>query len=168
MRLPNLGMRALFDLSKIAFNPGQAHSLRVNAADAGSAEAAYDTGEAYLMGRGVKSSFSEAAKWWRRAANQNYVPAYVRLGNAYRHGSGVERDWEQARFWFAKAAENGDGKAKEIAADLAAVGPYLEDAKPEDPEGKYALALAYERGNVLKTNFPEAERLLRESVARPG
>lgn len=152
---------AFIYLAKITLIPGQKRTFLETAANNGSGEAAFELGEAHKFGASVEQSDREAGRWWLTAGRRDYVPAYTKLGQAYMAGTGVKRDLEQARVWFAKAAENGDEEAAEIAADLKAVLSHIDAATPE---AKYALALAYERGNVLPVNFPEAERLLRESA----
>ena len=57
----------------------------------------------YDMGAGVEQNYGEAAKWYRKAAEQ---------GNAHAHGNGVSRDYVQAYKWFSLAAIQGDDIAK--------------------------------------------------------
>jgi hypothetical protein len=59
------------------------------------------------MGHGVGREFSQAFKWYTKAANQGYAPAQNNLGAMYRDGVGVNQDNAQAKNWFDKACENG-------------------------------------------------------------
>lgn len=59
----------------------------------------------YRNGRGVPQDLSEAVKWLRRAAVNEYPPALNNLGLAYQRGEGVRRDLIQAYFWFQRAAD---------------------------------------------------------------
>lgn len=152
---------SLIYLGQITLIPQQKQTFLETAANSGSAEAAFELGQAYSRGAGVEPSDTEALKWWLKAGRQDYIPAYKQLGKAYQSGNGVERDLEQAKDWFTKAANNGDEEAAEIAADLKVVLSHIDGTTPE---AKYAMALAYERGDVLPVNFPKAERLLQESA----
>ena len=43
-------------------------------------------------GKGVKKNAAEAAKWWRKAADQGHAQAQFELGCLYYVGEGVEQD----------------------------------------------------------------------------
>ena len=59
--------------------------------------------------------------WYLKAAEQGQVDAQFNLGLCYRDGDGTEIDWSQAHAWFESAADQGDKKAKENTAALAAL-----------------------------------------------
>jgi TPR repeat protein len=76
----------------------------------GNAEAQNDLGTAYLFGRGVPKDYEEAVKWYRKAAEQEFVIAQFHLGLMYSNGNGVPEgyeDYEEAAKWYRKAAEQG-------------------------------------------------------------
>jgi len=50
----------------------------------------------YQFGEGVPKDFSEAARWYRKAADQGDAKAQVDLGYLYNHGSGVPEDLGEA------------------------------------------------------------------------
>ena len=52
--------------------------------------------------------------WFRKAAEQNYLPGEMRLAALYRDGAGraVARDPAQAAAWYRKAADQGDTSAQ--------------------------------------------------------
>jgi len=54
------------------------------------------------FGAGVPQNYSEAADWYRRAAEQGHVDAQVSLGQLYQTGRGVPLDVEQLRLGFAR------------------------------------------------------------------
>jgi TPR repeat protein len=60
----------------------------------------------YEFGRGVPQSFTEAAAWYRKAADQDYAIAQNNLGYLYRDGHGVPQSESEAAAWFEKAARN--------------------------------------------------------------
>ena len=54
---------------------------------------------------------SEAIKWYRRAAEQDILPAMNNLGVIYATGQGVKRNETEAIKWYRKAAQKGDQTA---------------------------------------------------------
>ena len=66
----------------------------------------------YFFGRGGMQSFSEAAKWYRLAAEQGLAQAQRELGWLYDTGRGVSKSLNEAMSWYRKAAEQGDAGAK--------------------------------------------------------
>ena len=75
------------------------------------ADAQYNFGICSLFGRGVEQSYAEAAKWFRKAAEQGHAEAQYNLGYCYYNGYGVERSYEEAAECYRKAAEQGYEKA---------------------------------------------------------
>ena len=51
-----------------------------NLAGKGDADAAFNLGQAYRLGRGVPADSSQAKKWFEAAANKGHVDAQVSLG----------------------------------------------------------------------------------------
>jgi TPR repeat protein len=86
---------------------GEAVTLYRKAARAGSAEAAYELGEAYRDGDGVAPDLEQAADWFNQAAQQGSPRGQYLLGRAAAEGRGVEQDYERAARWFARAAAQG-------------------------------------------------------------
>ena len=66
----------------------------------------------YEIGTGTPSDYSEAARWFHKAAEQGSVVSQFRLGTYYNKGSGVKKDPESAVSWFRKAAMNGNASAQ--------------------------------------------------------
>ena len=71
----------------------------------------YNLGNHYLAGRGVPQDYGEAIKWYRRAAEQDILPAMNNLGVIYATGQGVKRNETEAIKWYRKAAQKGDQTA---------------------------------------------------------
>lgn len=63
-------------------------------------------------GKGVTQDYTEAAKWYRKAADQGFAQAQFNLGLMYANGKGVTRDDTEAAMWYAKAADQGLADAK--------------------------------------------------------
>jgi TPR repeat protein len=67
----------------------------------------------YQLGEGVTQDYSQAAKWYRKSAEQNNSNAQYKLGFLYNMGfMGVPRDPSEAAKWYLKAAEQGQEVAQ--------------------------------------------------------
>ncbi len=73
-------------------------------AESGDAESQFQLGRRYDKGEGVSQNLAEAAKWYRKAAEQNYGLAQFNLGLCYATGEGVTLDYVEAVKWFRMAA----------------------------------------------------------------
>ena len=76
-------------------------------------------GICYEEGHGVEQDKAEAAKWYRKAAEQcqkatgqEHVEVQLFLGDRYYRGLGVEQDKAEAVKWYRKAAERGNPEAR--------------------------------------------------------
>ena len=86
-------------------------ALFEEAAALGHAEAAYQVGECYQMGRGgLAEDYAEAGRWYRRAANGSSAMGQGRLALFYRYGLGGLPKVAAARL-YSLAADQGDGAA---------------------------------------------------------
>ena len=80
--------------------PAELHWM-LDRAEQGDAEIQTWLGRLYERGLdGAPQLYAEAAKWYRRAADQDYPPAQVRLGWLYEYGNGVPQDYVQSYIWF--------------------------------------------------------------------
>ena len=77
------------------------------AAEAGDAEAQYNLGMRYIIGRDVAPDDRQAVMWLQKAAEQGNVAAQYNIGNMYEQGKGVIPDIAKALMWYRKAAEQG-------------------------------------------------------------
>ena len=107
----------------------------LKAEEKGSFYAAYNLGQLYYYGNGVKEDKPEAVKWYRKAAERGYVDAQQKLGYCYDTGNGVtENDYEAVK-WYRKAVEQGDQYAQ------------------------YNLGLCYQYGTGVSKDITEAIKL---------
>ena len=81
-------------------------------ADCVDAEVQFRLGLKCASGKGGALDYTQAAKWYRRAAEQNHFLAQFNLGMMYAQGQGVARDIVQSRLWLDKAAQQGDAGAQ--------------------------------------------------------
>ena len=99
-------------------NPKQLREL----ADQGDPAAENALGLLYAQGdekHAVRRDETEAARWFTKAAEHNYVPAQSKLGALYWGGRGVLASLNQAYFWTVLARAGGDKGSKELANILA-------------------------------------------------
>jgi S1-C subfamily serine protease len=66
----------------------------------------------YDMGDGVREDDAEAARWYRRAAEQGLAVAQFDLGVMYSLGEGMRRNDTEAVRWYRLAAEQDDAAAQ--------------------------------------------------------
>ncbi len=81
-------------------------------AERGNVLAQYKLGLMYNNGEGVRQNFGKAAKWFNRAAIQDYAPAQTRLAIKYEKGQGVTRNYREAVNWYRHGAEQGNAIAQ--------------------------------------------------------
>jgi Sel1 repeat len=60
----------------------------------------------------VPQDYSEAIRWYRKAADQGDATAQYVIGYMYDHGKGAPRDHAEAMRWYRKAGKQGDVKAR--------------------------------------------------------
>ena len=105
------------------------------------AEEAFNIGYDYYFGKnGKQKDYSEAVKWYRKAAEQGYMDAQYNLGVCYEKGQGVPQDYFEAVKWYRKAAEQGDMDAQ------------------------YNLGYCYEEGQGVPKDYFEAVKWYRKAA----
>jgi len=81
-------------------------------ADKGDPVAQFVLGARYAQGDEVEQDYSEAVRWFEKAANQGHVVAQATLGAYYWAGRGVPEDLTRAYFWSVLASAGGDEASK--------------------------------------------------------
>jgi S1-C subfamily serine protease len=61
------------------------------------------------MGQGVRQDLAQSAVWYRRAAEQGYGLAQLKMGFLYYNGEGVPTDYVSSYMWFNLATANSSG-----------------------------------------------------------
>lgn len=72
------------------------------------AEEMLEKGMGYYIGK----DYTDAAKWFKKAAEQGYAGAQYNLGIMYAKGEGVSQSEAEAVKWFERAAEQGVAEAQ--------------------------------------------------------
>ena len=96
----------------------------------------YYIGEQYY----AYENYSEAVKWYRKAAEQDFVAAQYFLASCYANGKGIPQNYTEAVKWYCKAAEQG----------------YT--------EAQYQLALCHNLGLGVKQDYTEAIKWYRKAA----
>jgi cell division septation protein DedD len=133
-----------------------------NLAEKGNADAAFNLGQAYRLGRGVSADSAQAKRWFELAANKGHVDAQVSLGLLL-FDSG---DRSTAMTWLKRAAEKGEPRA------LLVVGTALFNGEglPQDPILGYAyVSRAAAQGLApAKSTLAEMDKILTVEERRRG
>ena len=66
----------------------------------------------YAEGEGVEKNYTQAAAWFRKAADQGNDNAQYNLATLYYRGLGVPKNINVAKQWYRKAAIQGNSEAK--------------------------------------------------------
>ena len=96
----------------------------IEKANNGDAEAQYQLGRSYLVGRLVEKDLATAIKWFRLAAEQGNEDAIISLGICYVRGNGVEKNILEAIKLWTVAADRGNKQAMIKLASLYYNGSY--------------------------------------------
>jgi len=92
---------------------------------------------------GVSKDRSEAARWWRKSAEQAFPDAEMSLGDLYYLGDGVSQDYDEAYKWFRRAAQHGNSmsclrlstmymKSQGVSLDLVQAYSWLSVYRPDE------------------------------------
>jgi cell division septation protein DedD len=107
-------------------------------ADQGDADAQFNLGQAYKLGRGVPADLRIAQSWYEKAAQQGHPQAQANLGLIlFQNG-----DRARALPWIRKAADAGD------------------------PRAQYVLGTALFNGDIAGKDWPRAYALMSRAAAQ--
>lgn len=131
-------------------------------------------GELYKDGLAVRRDPTEAARWFRLAAERGDRQAQFALGLAYINGSGVPKDRKAGQEWFEKAAAQNHAGAIynlgviAIDADIQdfrkAADLFRRAADLGDMDAAYGLAVLYREGTGVPRDRAESVKWLRRAA----
>lgn len=127
---------------------------------------------AYMLDSGLANGRDPATafSWYRKSAEQDYLPAIVQLGYLYSIGRGTSQSDADAFKWYAKGAQMGDPVAQNNLGTMIRAGkPYRKDdklaaqwftlaAKQNNARAQFNLASMYRLGQGVPKNEAEAVR----------
>ena len=131
-------------------------------ADRGDADAQFNLGQAYKLGRGVTANSALAQSWYEKAAKQGHEQAQVNVGLLLYNGGRRQ----EAMPWIRKAADLGDPRAQYILGTELFNG----DLVGKDWPRAYALMLKAADGGVppAADNLKAMERFIPAEQRRQG
>jgi uncharacterized protein len=131
-------------------------------AEAGNADAQFNLGQAYKLGRGVAANAATAQSWYQKAARQGHEQAQVNVGLLLYNGGRRQ----EALPWIRKAVELGDPRAQYILGTELFNG----DLVGKDWPRAYALMLRAADGGVppAADNLKAMERFIPADQRRQG
>ncbi len=136
----------------------------------------FETGLAYYNGAGVEKDYSEAVKWFRKAAEQNHAQAQLYLAACYAGGEGVPTDLAEAARWARKAADQNFAPAQAMLGShylygwglpknsSEAVKWFRKAADQNDYHAEYDLGECYRNGEGVGRDYAEAMKLYRKAA----
>ena len=145
-------------------------------AETGNAEAQYIVGACYNLGKCVSEDFTEAVKWYRKAADQGNANAQTSLGFAYAEGKGVPKDEAEAVKWYRKATDQEDLNAQTNLGlmyvdgrgvpkdEVEAVKWYRRAADQGHSNAQFNLGLMYDSGRGVPKDEVEAVKWYRKAA----
>jgi len=152
------------------------------AADQGNAQAQFNLGDMYDVGRGVPQNYADAIRWYRMAADQGLASAQFKLGGMYEDGRGVPQNYTEAMRWYRMAADQGNATAQTILGSMygntfrdvqvvpqnyaEAVRWYRMAADQGNSQGQLSLGYRYLHGEGVPTNYVEAYKWFALSAAQ--
>lgn len=134
----------------------EARAWWIERAEHGGPNMQYGLGMLYAMGNpalGIQRDESQAAVWYRRAAEQGHVEAQFTLGLFHEDGRGVPRDAQMALSWYRKAADQGHLIAKEKVLAATSGTTSTETGPAPAPLKEEAATSLLDSVFVNKTNF---------------
>ena len=123
-----------------------------------------------------KEEYSEAAKWYKKAAEQGHAEAQCQLARCYSWGHGLTKDYSKAFEWYKKAAEQGHAEAQCQLADCYFWGHgltkdyskafewYKKAAEQGNAEAQGSLGYCYGTGSGTAKNEAEAFKWYKKAV----
>ena len=141
-----------------------------------SPEEQFDIAVLFRDGLSVPQDHTQAAKWFRGAAEKGLAEAQFNLGVLYAKGRGVAKEAGQAASWFRQAATQGHVEAQVNLGFMSQRGQgvpqyyveaarwYSKAAEQGDARGQNSLGYMYEAGLGVSRDYDAAARHCREAA----
>ena len=135
-----------------------------------------ELGNNYFYGQGVPQDYAEAAKCYRKAAEQGNIYAQYNIAWCYTNGQGVPQDYAEAVKWYRKAAERGSADAQlglgnryyygqGVPQDyVEAAKWYRKAAEQGQVDALYNLGWCYNGGYGVPQDYAEAAKWYRKAA----
>ena len=130
------------------------------------AKTQFHIGRRYAKGEGVPQDYAEAAKWYRKAAEQGVTLAQHNLSAMYAKGQGVEQDHAEAEKWYRKATGQVDAEAQVSQQYSEEAARQRKSAEQGNLGAQYNLGLKYEKGRGVPQDYAEAVKWYGKAAER--
>lgn len=132
-------------------------------------KAQFFLGAFYADGVYVGQSYSTAAYWYYKSAEQGLDTAQFDLGNLYHKGNGVSQSYSTAVYWYKKAANQGEARAQSTLAIMyieghgveknlkKSVNWFTKSAQQGNASAQYSLGMSYYLGRGVRQDFQQAK-----------
>ncbi len=159
----------------LVFSQQELSSLEQKAVS-GDAAAQCGLGLIYKEGQGITPDDTQAAFWFRKAAEQGNATAQVILGTLFSHGVGIPKDEVQAVFWYRKGVEQDDAEAQDALGDMYESGRgvsrdyaeaalwYRKAAEQDDSDAQDSLGNLYYKGQGVPQDYAQAATWYRKAA----
>lgn len=123
-------------------------------------------------------NFTEAMKWFRKAADQNYAEAQYSIGMLYDYGLGVRQDFTRAMRWYLLAAAQNhagaqycigmlyDNTAGSVQDFAKAMRWYRLAAAQNHPGALYSIGMLFDMGLGVLPDRTEAREWFQKAAAQ--
>ncbi len=141
------------------------------------ADFCFDMGNKRISGRQVPQDYAEAAKLYRKAAEQGHAMAQSQLGLMFASGQGVPQDFAEAARWCRPAAEAGVAEAQWQLGDMHIKGRGVPQdynkaadwcrgaAEQGNPNAQMLLGALYHNGQGVPRDYVQAQMWLTLAAA---
>jgi len=118
IRLAPIAFQVFFLLFAVSAANAQFQAIQKQAMS-GDAVAQNKLARMYALGQGgLEPNALEAAKWFRKSANQGYPRSEYNMGMIYSRGEGVPKSMSESLRWYRKAANQGYIRAQRKLGDF--------------------------------------------------
>jgi hypothetical protein len=137
----------LYAQDKTPTSTQAAFNLFQSAAEKGDAEAIFEMGRAYYIGRGTDQDYTKSLGWFEKLAMRGNADAQYMVSIMYAEGVGTEVNETEAAKWLRQSAVQGNAPARVMLADFYAEGTGVEK-DPVRAIGLYNLAASRTTGQI--------------------
>ncbi|MDP2902270.1 MAG: hypothetical protein Q8N96_04080 [Methylovulum sp.] len=124
--------------------------------------------DCYFRGIGVEQDYTEAFKWYKKAADQGDFWAKSQLADCYFYGNGVEQNYNQAVKWLEQVATQTLSDRLIDKLDKFGLHLFWQELKKADAKAKaqYQLGYCYYEGNGIKQDHAQAVEWFQKAASR--
>ena len=126
-------------------------------------------GNYYYIGyqEGIKQNFLEAAKWYRKSAEQGNPEGMYCLGQLYFSGEGVDKNINESKNWLLKSEKLGNQKATEFLKRYALYEENVLDSNRTEIPVIASNKTEFQTQNTVLSNYSNRKTIIYGLIAIP-